>query len=321
MASHNIDNNVKTGSDQELGPGALFELYSDIKLVLGLTLLSLIFVFVPPLNATPVRAVLAFVMVLFLPGYSAVSALFPSGGEMAWLERLGMSLVFSIVVVPMICLAFHFASVGVFLEPMAVAIAVFTVGCAMIANVRRHSIGDVPAGFDAGRALGNIMDVLFPAPEGRTSVTMNVLMAVSLVALVLVISIAIVLPGPGEKFTEFYLIGPNGTATDYPQNFMYGNSSVINVGIANHEGKDMDYGLTILMHDANGAPYDMHSERIGVKAGEQVEKSISISPMVTGDRLKMDFFLYRPEDNGSPYRQCRLFVNVTGSPQSQSLHP
>jgi len=54
----------------------------DLALVIALTLACIIFVMVPPLNETPVRVVLGLVLVLFLPGYSLIAALFPGRDDL-----------------------------------------------------------------------------------------------------------------------------------------------------------------------------------------------------------------------------------------------
>jgi len=41
----------------------------------------MLFVLIPPLNETPVRVLLGLLLVLFLPGYSLVAALFSTKGR------------------------------------------------------------------------------------------------------------------------------------------------------------------------------------------------------------------------------------------------
>jgi len=49
--------------------------------VITLTLACILFVLTPWLDETPVRVVLGLLLVLFLPGYSLVAALFPRRGD------------------------------------------------------------------------------------------------------------------------------------------------------------------------------------------------------------------------------------------------
>ncbi len=51
----------------------------------------------------------------------------------------------------------------------------------------------------------------------------------------------IVSPGEGEKFTEFYILGPTGKAADYPTEFMSRTPQTVIIGIGNHESRDITY--------------------------------------------------------------------------------
>ena len=47
--------------------------------------ISVVFIVVPPLNTTPIRIIVGFPLVLFLPGYSLICALFPK--KMKWMQH------------------------------------------------------------------------------------------------------------------------------------------------------------------------------------------------------------------------------------------
>jgi len=49
-------------------------------------------VLIPPLNETPVRIILALLLVLFLPGYSLIAALFPRKDDLDGIERIAPEL-------------------------------------------------------------------------------------------------------------------------------------------------------------------------------------------------------------------------------------
>ena len=63
----------------------------DLALVILLTLACIPFVLVPPLNETPVRVLLGLLLVLFLPGYSLIAALFPAKDDLDGIERITLS--------------------------------------------------------------------------------------------------------------------------------------------------------------------------------------------------------------------------------------
>jgi uncharacterized membrane protein len=49
----------------------------DLYLVLVTNVLAILFILIPPFNETPLRIPLALVLLLFLPGYVFIAAMFP----------------------------------------------------------------------------------------------------------------------------------------------------------------------------------------------------------------------------------------------------
>jgi uncharacterized membrane protein len=70
---------------------------------------------------------------------------------------------------------------------------------------------------------------------------LTVLLLLVILASVAVLIYVIVTPKQGEKFTEFYILGPGGKADDYPTNLRAGENGTIIVGVVNHEYQTMDY--------------------------------------------------------------------------------
>ena len=50
---------------------------------------------------------------------------------------------------------------------------------------------------------------------------------------------------PGDNFTEFYILGPNGTASGYPTNLTVGEDGKVIIGIVNHEYTNVTYQLEV----------------------------------------------------------------------------
>jgi len=70
----------------------------DLKLLLLLSLLSVIFILISPFNETPLRILFALLIIFFIPGYAFISALFPGNREISGIERFTLSVAFSIVI-------------------------------------------------------------------------------------------------------------------------------------------------------------------------------------------------------------------------------
>ena len=77
------------------------------------------------------------------------------------------------------------------------------------------------------------------------SLILLVLLAVSIVAVVYIT----VNPKSGEKFTEFYILGENGKAGNYPTNLTLGETGNLTVGITNREQNTTSYNLVIILNN------------------------------------------------------------------------
>ena len=109
-------------------------------------------------------------------------------------------------------------------------------------------------------------------------------------------------PGPGETYTEFYLLGPSGMMQGYPTNFTLGNEQSVIVGITNHEDRDVNYTLVARLNDSQTSD-TLYTGTVAVANGENVQKTIALTPNRTGNDTRIDFLLYRDNDLTTPYRE------------------
>ena len=106
-----------------------------------LTLLCIPFVLIPPLNEiSAIRIILGLPLVLFLPGYSLIAALFPRKDDLDAIERIALSFGLSIAIVPLLGLALNYTPFGIRLSPILIVLSVFTISLAIGAYVRRCRI-------------------------------------------------------------------------------------------------------------------------------------------------------------------------------------
>jgi uncharacterized membrane protein len=114
-------------------------------------------------------------------------------------------------------------------------------------------------------------------------------------------------PQPSEKFTEFYILGPQGKADNYPQQVVLGANVDVIIGVVNHEYQPATYHIRITINGVRNKEID-----IGTLAQEQKwEQKISFVAQSPGDKQKVEFWLYR--DNGvEPYIKdpLRLYIDV-----------
>jgi uncharacterized membrane protein len=76
-------------------------------------------------------------MVLFIPGYVLIVALFPKQGDLELIERIALSFGLSIAIVPLIGLVLNYTLWGIRLVPIVTSIVLFTTAMVIGAWVKR----------------------------------------------------------------------------------------------------------------------------------------------------------------------------------------
>jgi len=110
---------------------------NDLIIVVAFVITSVVIITVPSLNGTPLRAVVGFPLVLYLPGYSLVSAFFPRKDELDTIERIALSIGLSICVVVFIGLGLNYTPWGIRLGPVLLVLSAFTLIGTAVSALRR----------------------------------------------------------------------------------------------------------------------------------------------------------------------------------------
>lgn len=134
-----------------------------------------------------------------------------------------------------------------------------------------------------------------------------VLLALLAVALVGVIYVAVNPIQTTDPYTEFYLLGPDGNASNYPTQLEPGEEGTVIVGITNHETEEVTYHLRVVTRNRTLAT------RSPSLANEETwEEEVSFRLEESG-QYRVRFLLYKtpPSDPpGDPYLTTRLLVTV-----------
>ena len=111
-------------------------------------------------------------------------------------------------------------------------------------------------------------------------------------------------PEPDKNFTEFYLLGPNGTASNYPNNLTIGQSGNVIIGIVNHEHKTVNYNLVVTSNDTV-----IKEQNITLTNEKKIEIPFTFTQSSLGKK-KIEFRLYKMPDNTTIYNSVYIYVNV-----------
>jgi uncharacterized membrane protein len=120
-----------------------------------------------------------------------------------------------------------------------------------------------------------------------------------------------------EPFTEFYILGPEGIADNYPTDYILGENGTVIVGIVNHEQKSVNYTMEVKLGNMS-LPLLPDQEHISLEDNETWEKAVTITPPFEGTDMGLAFLLYNEdkenmlgEDICLPYRDLCIWINVS----------
>ncbi|MDD2615189.1 MAG: DUF1616 domain-containing protein [Methanosarcina sp.] len=120
-----------------------------------------------------------------------------------------------------------------------------------------------------------------------------------------------------EPYTEFYILGPEGNAENYPTEYVLWENGTVIVGIINHEQKPINYTMEVKLENTS-LPLLPDQQYISLRDNETWEKAVTITPPFEGTNMNLQFLLYNNdkkdmlEENISvPYRDLHLWINVT----------
>jgi uncharacterized membrane protein len=283
---------------------------ADLKLVIAFVASTVLSVIMPLLSNSPIRTVLGLVMVLFLPGYALIAALFPGKDNLDGIERIALSFGLSIAVVPLIGLGLNYTPWGIRLVPVLISLSVFTLVMAAVAVRRRKDLGDNAFMVPFRQMYASLRNEVTATQGSRLDRLLSIVLVISILLSVVTLVYVVVTPKQGEKFTEFYILGSGGMADNYNTNLVRGENVDVIVGIVNHEYAPVNYSLELRLNNETMDIPDSY-RHILLEHNATWEQPLSVTPELTGKDMKLQYLLYREDNMSGPYRDLHLWINVT----------
>lgn len=307
--------------------------------------------------ATQQGLLAAIFLVLFVPGYVLVAALFPGAGgvaelvrdvahagephghgrppkprreaeeqageegrkgEIDWIERIALSFGLSIAVVPLLGLLLNFTPFGIRLVPIVVSILVFSGGLGVVAYWRRIQL-------PVEERLLATFEMGWPAWRAYSALDkgLTVALVASLLFSASVLAYVVTTPRPGERFTEFFLLGPEGRAEGYPSGLNVSEPGSVIIGVANHEFEVVSYalrvdlaGVEVFWNETSGFNETVEQNRTTMDSfsltldhGQNWTQPYAFAIAAPGT-WRVQFLLFRDGDLVNVYRNLHLFVRV-----------
>ena len=286
----------------------------DLVVAMGYTL-----VMASALLASDVGNPVALLLVLFVPGYVVVAALFPSKKELDWIERIALSFGLSIAVVPLLGLLLNFTPWGVRFAPIIATMTSFTVLVGLAAWWRRMRLPEA----DRLRAT-LVLSLAGWKDYALLDKALTIALAASIATAAGTLVYVVLSPRPGETFTEFYILGPGGNASGYPTNLTRSQPGTVIIGVINHEAATVAYtarvdlvGVSIVFNvtcscnrtqELNRTALNWFNQTIG--DGQNWTHRYTFLINTTG-LWEVQFLLYRSNNLTNVYRELHLFVRVS----------
>lgn len=254
---------------------------------------------------SPVTLLLVLPLLLLLPGFAIVSAVYPYGGQesISGIARFALSIAMSVAVTPMVAMAANY-TVGVHPLPVVVGVAAITVSMSFIAAGRRASVpADERAGWAPLSRAATAFERYFrgtrslksTAPLEATSgrdVFLNLVVVGAVLVFAASVGFAALVP-QDEGVTETYLATTNGDSLTLVQDAdglsQEERGSLVAV-VENEEGRSVQYTVVVesggsVLAEKSATLNDGDTWHVAVPQGE-------------GDQTVVE--IYRGEANGEP---------------------
>ena len=169
------------------------------ELLLISILVILLIIVITLFQSSVLRIVLGLPFLLFFPGYSLISALFPKRTVLDSIERVALSFALSIAVVAGIGVILNYTVWGITLYPVLISLTIFILATSIIAWVRRWRLDEVE--------MPTISFNLSLRPwrgQSRVDKILSAILIVAVLGTMGTIGYAIATPREEERITEFW---------------------------------------------------------------------------------------------------------------------
>lgn len=268
------------------------------------------------LTGGPLRVAFAIPFIIFTPGYCLIAALYPRKDSLDAIERLALSFATSIAVVPLIGLVLNYTPWGIRMVPILLSVSAFVVAASCVAGVRRRRLTA-----DERYHVALTLPAVTLRTASRADRLLSVALAASIVFAVGTLIYVVATPRQGERFTEFYILGPGGMAEGYPTDLSVGEPADLILGVVNHEGEPVEYTVEVRLNgDAGAATIATdpavarqtapHALVIGPLEEEgKWEQPITVTALIPDNNGKLEFLLFSPRPRDGYHLRSLLAVD------------
>ncbi|CAD6492161.1 MAG: hypothetical protein EMLJLAPB_00219 [Candidatus Argoarchaeum ethanivorans] len=279
-------------------------LFFDLILVIIFTFLAYLFVLIPPFNQTPLRVIFSLLILLFLPGYLLISAMFPRKKELSSIERFTLSIGLSIAIFVFDGFIISITVWRFRPAPIIYSLSLILLILMLITLVVRLRVPKKERFSLDPSVISDFFTSLRKSKEEPSDIEKALVIA--LVGSIIIASGMLAyakLTFEDEEFTALYILGEDGKAEDYPSALYILEPSSMIVGIENYEHARVDYTLKVRLGGRL-----LKEQKTTLSHEEKWVDKVYFTPKHPGKHMKLEFLLYR-DDSTIPHRSVHLWVD------------
>lgn len=280
------------------------------------------------------RALVGFPLVLFVPGYLLLAALFPQSGSergtsegviaamnlasedpatpmgsqgVTWTERVALSFGMSLALVPLIGLVLSMVAGSFSFVAILSGLIVYSVVGVIVGSWRRNRLPEDERFRVPYRSWATAFRYRIQQRGGILDRAVLLVLLLSVLAAVGTMGAVLLAPHDGETYTTFSLVteGEAGelTASGYPTDFVQGKGQQLTLLVENDEEVETTYTVVAEVQrvETGGGPMTVLGQeevlrvRETVPSGDQWTATHTIRPTMVGEDLRLKYYLYRGE--------------------------
>ncbi len=236
-------------------------------------------------------------------GPEELAALFPKRDDLGVIQRLALSLGLSIAVMPPIGFVLNYTPWGIGLASVLVSVTLFVFTMGGFAWLRRRKISSQER---FGLRFRRPRPVRFWDEQSRLSRGLIGLLVLAVIGAIATPVYLLETPKIGGKSSEFYILGPEGKADNYPSVLALGEKAEAVLVIINHENETVTYYVEVTIDgekvEAVG-PITLADE-------ETWEGKVNFAAAKAGEKQKVEFLLYEGTKDKVD-QALHLWIDVT----------
>jgi len=253
------------------------------------------------LPSNTLRVILGIPFLVFIPGYVLTAVFFPKKESIDSAERAALSFGLSIPIVGFIALILNFTPWGIIVESILYSTASFIFVTSIIAGARRKRLPEEE------RFGVEFRPGVLGWGEGILSKVLSVIFVLAILVVLGALGYIVAVPKAQESFTEFYVLGLEGKAIDYPNQLVVGEEGRVIVGIINQEHETVSYRVEVRIDGVK----NNEIEPIVLEHNEKWEEEVSFIPQKAGENQKVEFLLYKSDKAEPILKPLHLWLDVS----------